>query len=188
MCILVILYFRMMPINSFTFLSKVWPNRILTNEMMELRMIDRKHDNIIRGFYSSVQELLNVVKSNSNKDIYFGVATRLGPGGTKSSCYRTRCVWCDFDKGKKIKDCLLLSPRPDILVNSGRGVHAYWLLRSPILVRGEERYTEIESINRGLAKRFGGDDTAVDISRILRIPDTVNHKYDKPLEVKAYLL
>jgi hypothetical protein len=80
-----------------------------------------------------------------------------------------------------------MEPKPSILVESGTGVHAYWILDCPLLVQNEERWKEIEAVNRGLVSRFDGDDGAIDVSRILRVPNTLNHKYNPPKVVRAYL-
>jgi hypothetical protein len=69
-------------------------------------------------------------------------------------------------------------------VNSGGGFHGYWLLESPFLVR-EERWKEIEAINRALAKKFHGDINCIDASRILRVPGFNNYKYTPPRKVVA---
>ncbi len=63
---------------------------------------------------------------------------------------------------------------PSIIVNSGGGLHCYWLLREPEPVDTPERMERVETIMRGIAARIGGD--IQNIASILRIPGTFNNK------------
>lgn len=167
------------------FLDAVWPVKLLTNETLELRLIDRTHDKIRREFFRSAKELLDRSKHVEGHDVYFGVSTRFGEYGTKRDCYRVKCAWVDLDD-RKIEDCHF-DIKPDVIVNSGGGLHAYWTLKTPLLVR-DERWVEIEAINRGLCKKLNGDIAAIDVSRILRVPGTVNTKYIPLRDVRAYAI
>lgn len=85
----------------------------------------------------------------------------------------------------------LVGLRPTIIVHSGHGLQAHWLLTEPwIFAEGDlERATE-------LVKRFGatitacaeslgfGVDTVADLARILRLPGTVNRKA-QPVPVRV---
>jgi archaellum biogenesis ATPase FlaH len=169
------------------FFSLVWPARLVRQEKIELRARRRDTKEVTREFFDSVEDFLQGAKAYKKFDVYFGVSTRFGRGGKKKDCYRLNTLWVDFD-GLKLEDCQDLSPQPNILVDSGGGVHAYWLLTSSVVVRDTERVRSIEAITRGLAERFDGDTQAIDISRILRVPGYLNHKYDSLPEVKAYLI
>jgi hypothetical protein len=190
----------MTTLSATEFLSHIWPQKLLTHETIELRVIDRKTKKIKREFISGenhIQKFLGKAERYRNFEVYFGVSTRFGNQGKKQDCYRLCTVWADLDK-KNLSYLKNLSPfKPDIVVESGGGLHAYWLLKQkPLLIRGTDPKTEaiprvdyIESITRGLCKRFGGDITTADVSRILRVPDGFfNHKYSPAKEVKAYLV
>lgn len=141
-----------------------------------------------REFIPSVEQFLNRAhKASAQYDVYFALATRFGiSSGTKRDCYRICTVWADLDKNRKISECRF-DPKPDILVNSGGGVHAYWLLESPLLLRGEtERWKDLEAVNRALSYKFRGDKMAIDIARVLRVPGTFNHKFSPAREVRAF--
>lgn len=179
----------MITLTSAQFLARVWPAQLMRNETLELRVKDRLAKDVRQEFFSSIPNLIcrvHFYQKENRYDIYFGVATRSGNSGKKVNCFRTRCVWVDLD-GKKLSQCKF-DPTPDIVVDSGGGVHAYWILEKPVLIQNEDRWKEIEAVNRGLAYRFEADDTTVDVSRVLRVPNTLNHKYDPPREVRAYLL
>lgn len=172
-------------IDSEEFLNLIWPAPLLRNETLELRAIKRPSGTISRKFVTSSSEFLRVAKTfGVGWDIYFGVCTRFQRGGKKEDCFRVKCVWVDFDKTEKLPDFKI---KPNLVISSGKGFHVYWLLESPIFVR-TGRWKEIEAVNRGLAKKLGGDAMAIDIARILRVPDFFNHKYDPPIKVEANVL
>ena len=122
----------------------------------------------------------------SDKNLFFGVATRNG-GGTKEHVVNIPAVWCDCDfkdsSREIIAEKLKAFPfKPSIIVKSGGGVHLYWLLKEPAL-NGD--IPEIEDINHRIAEQLGGDHNACDGARVLRVPDTLNHKYDPPRQCEV---
>jgi hypothetical protein len=63
---------------------------------------------------------------------------------------------------------------PSVINSSGNGYNCLWRLRQPIVIDGDvAKAVEIERYNRWLAVTYGGDMTT-DVSRILRLPGTVN--------------
>ncbi|GAG06226.1 unnamed protein product, partial [marine sediment metagenome] len=122
---------------------------------------------------------------NVKDHLYFGVATRDGQGGKKENIIHIPCVWADVDYKKTpreiIADRLKKFPfKPSIIVRSGGGIHLYWLLKEPA---EKEDIAKIEDVNRRITSQLGGDFGACDAARILRIPDTTNHKYPAKCEV-----
>lgn len=179
----------MTSLTAASFFDLVWPKPLLRNETLELRLRDRSNNKMRRQFCTSTQEFLDKAKEFAPQyDVYFSLATRFGMNsGTKQDCYRICTTWADVDN-KKIKECNF-DPKPDVMVSSGGGVHSYWLINSPVLLRGEEeRWKSIEAINRGLAYKFHGDRNTIDISRVLRVPGTLNHKFSPAREVKAFAI
>ena len=59
---------------------------------------------------------------------------------------------------------------PQLVVASGGGVHAYWRLDRELPA------AEVESLNRRLAHRLGGDMSCTDRGRIMRMPGSFNQK------------
>lgn len=175
----------MTSLTSLQFLQRVWPSSLLTNETLEMRAIDRITHKVTRRFASSVSEFLEFAESYRNLEVYFGVSTRFMQGGKKENCYRVKTLWADLDN-RKLSECKF-PVQPDIIVESGTGIHAYWLLKSPVLVK-DDRWERIESINRGLCRKLSGDITTIDVSRILRVPEFLNHKYSPAKPVRAYAL
>jgi hypothetical protein len=150
-----------------------------------------------RRFLSTVPDVLVYIRelqaAPEPYGIYFGVAPRYGNDGTKAGCRHVSAVWVDIDLkdvgGSKLGTYKSLwrddgsVPKPTMLVDSGHGYHAYWVLDLPTgdLVR-------IEGINRYLARCLGGDKT-IDVSRVLRVPGTLNTKvpdHYRECKVSAY--
>lgn len=169
--------------NTEQFLHTIWPQSLLRDESYELRVINKKKGVVRRKFVYSIEEFVEEAKKFPGYDIYFGISTRINSGGRKSNCCRTQCVWLDLDK----KTYPEFELEPNIVVDSGRGSHIYWLLENPIFVR-EGKWSEVEAVNRGLAHKYGGDINAIDITRILRVPGFLNYKYDPPRKVEIIAL
>ena len=87
----------------------------------------------------------------------------------KRAVERGRVAWCDLDESGE-EPAWPASLRPALLVGSGHGLHAYWRLDS------ELEAAELESLNRRLAARFGGDLACTDRGRIMRLPGSFNGK------------
>lgn len=120
------------------------------------------------------------VSLGETHDVYAGVAARRGENGTKASVGRVTALWADVDaKGRhtrmsRLSQLTHLSPHPSILVWTGGGYHAYWLLREP--AEGLEALDCAERVMRLLAQGLDGDPVH-DRSRVMRMPGTFNHKY-----------
>lgn len=118
-------------------------------------------------------------------DVFFGVLPRVVVGGSADDCEpNVHVLWADVDAkthdASKAAALFALgeaSLTPSILVDSGNGWHAYWLLRQGV------PFNVAQLAMRGLAKAVGGDHV-YDAPRILRLPDTHNHKSDPPKPVR----
>jgi len=84
---------------------------------------------------------------------------------------------------------LIVSPEPTIIVNTGGGIHAYWLFNKPweFDAADPEPARLCEAWHKMLAQRaaiYGWHiDNVSDLARVLRVPGTVNHKLDYPRTV-----
>lgn len=71
-----------------------------------------------------------------------------------------------------------------IIVNSGNGLHAYWLLEAPFEIQGAQDKEYITSIFKGWSKFVNANarergwklDNVSDLARVLRVPGSVNYK------------
>ena len=67
-------------------------------------------------------------------------------------------------------------PTPSILVFSGRGIQAKWLLENPIPRAALPRWNACQKVLVDRLSHLGADPGARDASRVLRLVDTVNSK------------
>jgi hypothetical protein len=143
-----------------------------------------------RNFYPSTEAAAHeAISLGLNYDVYVGVAPRWGSDGTRVGVRRLGALWADLDaKGEHTVDSRLrqledLTYHPSILILTGRGCHAYWLLSKPL--DGLEQLERAEGVMRRLGQGLGGD-PVWDRARILRVPGTFNHKYElpRPVELK----
>ncbi len=110
-------------------------------------------------------------------DCYMGVLPRTEHSGTAADCLpETSVLWADVDgkafDGSKAAALFGLGRSqltPSILVDSGNGWHAYWLLREP------HPFSVVQPLMRGLQRAIGSD-AVHDAPRVLRLPGTRNHK------------
>jgi hypothetical protein len=123
----------------------------------------------------------------ARKHVYFGVATRDGKAGKKENIVSIPAVWCDIDfketpqaEADELLNQFLLPPT--VLVHSGGGYHVYWIFNEPV---GQEDIPRLEETLKRIAVVLKGDMKATDASRILRVPETLNVKYDPPAKVKV---
>jgi hypothetical protein len=88
----------------------------------------------------------------------------------------------DYGSQEAIIDHLLTLPiAPSVVINSGGGVHCYWLLKEPVMVNGN--LEALKDVQSRWVEFTGGDKGAKDLARVLRVPGTLNHKYSPPREV-----
>lgn len=155
---------------------------------LEVRQLPTKH----RGFFPISQGFDPVIpwcQQHGGKDLYFGVATRDPNGGKKENVFEIPAVWVDLD----LKDFQSVSAmakilkefpvKPSLIVDSGGGYHAYWVLKEP---GTKDDISIIEGINNRLAAYLKGDPKSVEAARILRVPNTKNGKYKPPKQVYCF--
>lgn len=93
------------------------------------------------------------------------------------------CLFAEFDEkdyGAGIPAHLeaLCVPTPSVLVASGGGVHAYWLLAEPYVLDTPERLEAAKHMQSAWVSVVGGDPGAHDLCRVLRVPGSWNYKYE----------
>jgi len=109
----------------------------------------------------------------------FGVNPRTTRGSATKDVALARCLFVDVDHvdveeaERRIADADL--PKPNALVSSGGGIHAYWRLVEPMTDLDTWRDRQ-----KALISAVDGDHVVHDPPRIMRLPGTLNHKYDPP--------
>lgn len=129
-----------------------------------------------------------VAKRNGTRNCYFVVADLKGPVTKKPSKEQVASVsalWADLDGADKPALLARLSadeldkvglPPTSAIIDSGGGYHAYWKLSEPFVIDGDpERWAEFERYLTFIRDALDGDPKVVDVSRIMRLPGTINH-------------
>ena len=152
-------------------------------------------------------EALAHVETLPDCDIWFGVNPTAGPArenagrGTADDVTRLAALWCDLDvkpgacadigTAWSIIDAIagLLHEQPSAIVHSGHGLQPYWPLEDGHITdeasrgRAEMLVTRFGRLVKLVAEQHGAKaDSVFDLPRILRVPNTMNHKGD-PVEV-----
>lgn len=74
-------------------------------------------------------------------------------------------------------------PWPSIVLFSGRGLQAKWILEIPILRASILRWNDVQKALCAILDNFGSDPKARDCSRVLRLEHTVNTKTGETVKV-----
>lgn len=88
----------------------------------------------------------------------------------------------DMKDGWKQEQIDTLTPTPSIIIFSGGGWHCYWLLNETVNVTDENRES-MRELQAEWVKCMGGDNSAKDLARVLRVPSSFNNKYGEPHQV-----
>jgi hypothetical protein len=159
---------------------------------LELRPFKNSKPN--QSIFLPILELPNRLQGELDKlvthcDVYFGVASRrTNRNGKKENCSLLPAFYIDVDYGtvghkkgsffatkeSSLQHLHSLNLNPSVIIESGHGLHVYWLLSEPLLLN-QDSISKAESIMRTLQFISGGDSTQ-DVSRILRVPYTNNFK------------
>lgn len=106
---------------------------------------------------------------------YLGVCprrTRKPRGrGTAADAGYVPALWVDLDHTDDSQPLLAMTPPPSLLLRSGGGFHAYWLLDRPLAPSDE-----VEALLKELARATGGDPQVAEFARLMRLPGTLNLK------------
>lgn len=134
-------------------------------------------------------------------DVYFGVHPTTRPGGasqraTNDSVTAINCLYAEFDVGdthrpgvfttkdEALRHVESLQPSPCAIVDSGGGYHCYWFLAETFHITTDDDRERIAASQAGWVESVGGDPGAKDLARVLRLPGSVNTKYDPPRPVQ----
>jgi hypothetical protein len=156
--------------------------------LLDLRVIAPGAGVVGQAFFapSDYRSIGRFMRTHAEAHVYFGVALRNDDtSGKLENCNWLPALFADLDfksyaggedeARAAIARCPL---QPTAVVHSGGGVHAYWKFKEPLPLPGDA------DLARGLLRRLA----AAEPARVLRIPNTVNAKYDPPRKVALELL
>jgi len=159
-----------------------------------------KDDKRVQKFYTSIGDMADAARDLDSKgyDAYFALSTFNESNSRKvSNVKQLKSFFLDLDCGET-KDypnqdealkalqgfCKTLSlPKPK-LVNSGRGIHAYWFLSEAIGI--DDWLPVAERLKKlcGEHKLLADPAVTADAARVLRVPTTHNYKTTPPSRVE----
>jgi len=126
------------------------------------------------------QGIARLHEYNHEWHVYHRTAISMAQRSEKVDIAMLPAIWLDIDDcSTDAYDQLLgMDFYPNIIVHSGGGFHAYWLLTYPVTTDSERAWFEIERTMEGMILSFGGkvDPKTKDITRILRTPGFYNIK------------
>ena len=125
-------------------------------------------------------------------------ASKTSSRGSEPSATLLPALWADLDiagPGHRRNDLppdrdaalgllAAVSQQPSILVDTGGGYHAYWLLRRPLLLATEADRNAAKglvgklqnALRSAAAERGWWVDPTANLAQVMRLPETVNHK------------
>jgi hypothetical protein len=136
-----------------------------------------------------VDALEAFVTPRRDRNAYIGVAARVNAAdGSLKGCGALPALFVDLDfkdfpDEAATRHQLAAAPfPPSITVQSGGGLQSWWLLREPINLQHDA--PAAKSLLRRLAVSLHADLASAEPAHILRLPNTLNFKYQPPRRVK----
>lgn len=132
-----------------------------------------------------------VDEHNDKRNLYFhvnNIFTKVRGKASKDEVVSACCLHVDIDpidgkdwarERQRILALLTVErpesiPKPSLIIDSGGGYQAFWLLTTAVEIGGDEKAAEeFELYNLRLAQILGGDNCQ-NVDRIMRLPETVN--------------
>lgn len=156
-------------------------------ECIDVRLIcDDEESERRRHPVNSLDEALKLIaKWDGERNVFVGVAARRsgvraeGAGGLKN-LEHVRVLWADLDckvdgEREVFLDAINEFPHPpSLLVDSGGGFHAYWLLEESYALKEKDARDELQNTLKGIADVLGGDRAVTNPSHPMRVPGTMN--------------
>lgn len=147
-----------------SFWSKVGDKRTLTNALNRATALNRA----------------------SGYGLYFAPCLRLQKQGKAEAAALLPALWvdldCDDDAARRAGALAKLhafNPLPSAIIDSGGGLHAYWLLSESVSLDEESR-KHTAGILRGLFSALGGDPQYVkSVASVMRLPNSINTKPER---------
>lgn len=187
------------------FLDVLFPV-VRADECIEIRMLPVKGKDMKEGgrgdygskpiqcFYTSKEELIGgfqkLIKTQAKGyGIYIGVCPRMkNKRGDADSVSYIGMLWADLDaksykEGKReaLNRLKAFKLKPTIIVDSGHGYHAYWRLKENKIYNAQL----VRECLKALANILDSDSGVCDISRVMRLPGTINNKIlESPKQVE----
>jgi len=162
-------------------------------------------------FFDRLGRLVDYARRRSpSQNVYFGVGLVQGEPkgrGRRDDICAIGALWCDIDIRSPVHpkenlprsleeahELLRQMPlAPSIVIDSGHGLHAYWLLHESWIFESDEERKQAARLAkawhglvcRKAAQRAWSLENLGDLTRVLRLPGTLNHNGPgEPVEVR----
>ncbi len=163
-------------------------------------------------WFKDVPQAARYAMGETSKNVFAGVASSPSEFGTGRRCKQDATsgigwLWSDIDVAspahryeelpptkQRALEILEGLPEPSLVVDTGGGLHCYWRLHEYWVFETHSEREEAKALMRRLTlalKNAAGRkrwhvDSVPDLSRVLRVPGTFNHKpeYGEPLLVR----
>ena len=118
-----------------------------------------------------------------HENCFNGIATRRSTASGKlENCLHLPALWADIDfkdtpeddARKRVAEAPV---RPSATIQSGGGLHLYWLMKECVEL---SRAAEVKAILKRLPSYFKADYQSAELARVLRSPGSLSYKYDPP--------
>ncbi len=163
-----------------SFVAKVWRHTAHRGDFVCLSAKDRNGDRWRDKAFEYAGDIrlkiAGFIKEHppSTWDLYFCPLSFGSRRRDKNKVRPGAWLYADVDDGD-----VNLGPKPTVLWDSSPGrKQALWRLDEPL------EPDELEVLNKGLSYAIGADRGGWDLTQVLRIPGTLNHKYQGDPEVK----
>jgi hypothetical protein len=118
---------------------------------------------------------------------YFAPCPRNGRSGKADAAALLPALWVDLDcdddpvrRAAALARLHSFDPLPSAIIDSGGGLHAYWLLCEPVMLADDAARIRAASILRGLFSALGGDPGYVkSVASVMRMPESINTKPER---------
>lgn len=117
-----------------------------------------------------------LVEMNQDYHIYHRVNLSASNASKKADMSQVVALWLEIDNNARDIPERLIDAHfpPTMLIHSGSGYHAYWMLKTPLAIDSEKTRHEVERTLEGMILDWGidagADKHTRDITRILRTP------------------
>lgn len=160
-------------------------------------ILSKDRDNIARQHSYILPQLPDVLRLlPRDRDSYLSQAEFIAPNRrivnlarigllfVDLDCYKVeKTTWQDAESGVLVACDRRGIPHPSVIIRSGRGIYAKWILDGTIPRQALPRWNRVQAELVGMLEHLGADPGAKDASRVLRIVGTVNTKSGAVVQV-----
>jgi hypothetical protein len=192
------------------FLSLLYPNDLPAGKLLIWTNPGKRS-----MWFDSIKPIKDAVESLSDVNVYLGCGLSPEGYGIRRRCPKNKIMaipgfWADIDaageghaanktypesKDQGLNLLAEFEDTPTLVVDSGNGLQAWWLFEDPWVFEGPEQLAHAQKLSSRFGSRLSGHfkehgfdiDSVFDLSRVLRLPGTLNVKGDpKPVSIVMF--